>query len=93
MNGAQATLLINILSRDGNSIARETWIETLYGKEWTLVNTRSEELQLIIQQAKDDGDFDLSRRLDLYFSCLKEAYLNDEKINRDVLVNSNRTLS
>jgi hypothetical protein len=86
MNGAQATLLINILSRDGNSIARETWIETLYGKEWTLINTRSEELQLIIQQAKDDGDFDLSRRLDLYFSCLKEAYLNDEKINREAKI-------
>jgi hypothetical protein len=86
MNGAQATLLVNILSRDGNSIARETWIETLYGKEWSLINTRSEELQLIIQQAKDDGDFDLSRRLDLYFSCLKEAYLNDEKINREAKI-------
>jgi hypothetical protein len=86
MNGAQATLLVNILSRDGNSIARETWIETLYGKEWTLINTRSKELQFIIQQAKDDGDFDLSRRLDLYFSCLKEAYLNDEKINREAKI-------
>ncbi|MFT5984234.1 MAG: hypothetical protein ACI9RM_002696, partial [Ulvibacter sp.] len=43
-------------------------------------------LQLIIQQAKDDGDFDLSRRLDLYFSCLKEAYLNDEKINREAKI-------
>ena len=83
MNGAQASLLVNILSRDGNSIARESWIETLYGKEWSLINTRSKELQLIIQQAKINGDFDLSFRLDLYFSCLKEAYLNDEKINRE----------
>jgi hypothetical protein len=86
MNGAQATLLVNILSRDGNSIARESWIETLYGKEWSLINTRSKELQFIIQQAKNDGDFDLSRRLDLYFSCLKEAYLNDERINREAKI-------
>ncbi len=30
MSGAQIGLLINILTRDGNSIARTSWIETLY---------------------------------------------------------------
>jgi hypothetical protein len=86
MNGAQATLLVNILSRDGNSIARETWIEALYGKEWKLINNRSKELQQIIQQANDDDVFDLPTRLDLYHSCLKEAYVNDERNNREAKI-------
>lgn len=87
MNGAQATLLVNILSRDGNSIARESWIETLYGKEWQLISTRAQELQQVIQLAKFDDDvFDEARRLDIYYSCLKEAYSNDEKINREAKI-------
>jgi hypothetical protein len=87
MNGAQATLLVNILSRDGNSIARESWIETLYSKEWKLISSRAQELQQIIQLAKFDDDvFDQARRLDIYYSCLKEAYLNDERINREAKI-------
>ena len=38
MLGAQATLLTNILSRDGNCIARINWIESLYAKEWAIID-------------------------------------------------------
>ncbi|WP_438863867.1 hypothetical protein [Neptunicella sp.] len=85
MIGAQATLLTNILSRDGNSISRVSWIEALYTKEWKLINTRSKELQEIIQASSDDT-FDESKRLDIYYSCLKEAYTNDERNNRDAKI-------
>jgi hypothetical protein len=80
MNGAQATLLVNIIARDGNSIARESWLEALYGKEWEIINSHSKELQKIIQQKNNDDVFDLPKRLDIYYSCFKEAYINDEII-------------
>ena len=46
MLGAQATLLTNILSRDGNCIARVTWVETLYTKEWGVINSRANDASI-----------------------------------------------
>lgn len=86
MNGAQATLLVNILSRDGNSVARESWIETLYIKEWESINLRSKHLKQEIDGAKIDDAFGVPSRLELYYSCLREAYKNDERNNREAKI-------
>ncbi|GGA76951.1 hypothetical protein GCM10011369_18570 [Neiella marina] len=60
MLGAQASLLVNILSRDGNCIARISWIESLYTKEWKQINHRSKELSEIMQSA---GEWIFSLRI------------------------------
>jgi hypothetical protein len=49
MNSAQINLLVNILSRDGNCVARISWIESLYAKEWSALQTLAGDLHAEIQ--------------------------------------------
>ncbi|WP_409439710.1 hypothetical protein [Psychromonas sp. GE-S-Ul-11] len=86
MSSAQLNLLINILSRDGNCVARISWIESLYAKEWKQLSSLSKELHDSIQQSNDNNNLDRNRSLKIYHSCMKEAYLNDEKVNREAKV-------
>ena len=86
MLGAQASLLVNIICRDGNSIARLTWIETLYSKEWALIDSHAKEALNLINESSNNEELDLAMRLDIYHACIKEAYLNDEKNNRQAKI-------
>lgn len=86
LSGAQADLLVNILSRDGNCVAQLSWIERLYAKEWKAINQHSKRIQESIQAGSEPGVFDENRRLSIYYSCLKEAYLNDETSNRQAKI-------
>lgn len=86
MAGSQASILTKILSRDGNSIVRLTWVENLYTKEWVLIDKRSKELREVLKQDCGSETFSEQKRLDIYFSCLKEAYENDEKNNREAKI-------
>ena len=83
MLGAQATLLTNILSRDGNCIARINWIESLYAKEWAIIDKRANELKSEIESVEDGETFNDGKRLGIYHACLNEAYSNDERSNRE----------
>lgn len=86
MLGAQASLLINIVSRDGNCIARLSWIEALYTKEWTAIDSKAQEINALINGTLDGETFNEAKRLEIYHACLKEAYLNDEKNNREAKI-------
>ncbi|MBB1274412.1 hypothetical protein [Psychromonas sp. SR45-3] len=86
MSSAQLNLLINILSRDGNCVARISWIEALYAKEWKELTKLSNELQNSIKEGSDGSLFERNRALKIYHACMKEAYFNDEKSNRDAKV-------
>lgn len=86
MLDAQASLLINIVSRDGNSIARLSWIEALYSKEWTVINGHAQDALNLINGASNEEGMGEAKRLNIYHACLKEAYLNDEKINREAKI-------
>jgi len=87
MLGVQASLLTNIVSRDGNSIARMSWLETLYLKEWGEIDRLSKEINNQFEEEDQQTDY-LSeiRRLDIYHACLREAYFNDEAHNRDAKI-------
>lgn len=85
MAGAQISLLLNILTRDGNSVARISWIETLYNKEWGVLKATSEVIQNEIENAEKD-DFSRSSLLSIYQDCLYVAYTNDQRINRDAKI-------
>ena len=65
MLGGQPALIINIISRDGNSIARLSWIEALYIKEWTLISERSKEVLELISEISSEEGVDKSKRLDI----------------------------
>ena len=87
MLGAQAKLLVNIISRDGNSIARASWIESLYSKEWDLINQQAQEsLDLLSSANLEPQNFDEAKRLHIYHSCLNEAYHNDIRANREAKI-------
>ena len=70
---------MNILSRDGNGVARISWIESLYEKEWVELSKLSKELKECIQQGAAESVLERNRALKIYHACMKEAYFNDEK--------------
>ncbi|WP_417658536.1 hypothetical protein [Pseudidiomarina sp.] len=86
LSGAQASLLVNILSRDGNCVAQVSWIERLYTKEWKAINEHSKSVKELIEQGSEPGVFDENRRLGIYYSCVKEAFQNDELNNREAKI-------
>jgi len=86
MSSAQLNLLVNILSRDGNGVARISWIELLYEKEWVELSKLSKELKECIQQGAAESVLERNRALKIYHACMKEAYFNDEKNNREAKV-------
>ena len=86
MLGGQAALIVNIISRDGNSIARLSWIEALYTKEWNLISERSKQILELINETSSEEGVDKSKRLDIYHACFREAYFNDERNNREAKV-------
>jgi predicted nuclease of predicted toxin-antitoxin system len=89
MNSAQINLLVNILSRDGNCVARISWIESLYAKEWSALQTLAGGLHAEMQ-INDGGSInDRSKVLTIYHACMKEAYANDKRVNRDSKVTDN----
>ncbi|MBE0352671.1 hypothetical protein [Pseudoalteromonas lipolytica] len=86
MSSAQLNLLINLLSRDGNCVARISWIETLYAKEWKELSKLSKDLLTCIKQGSPESTFDRNKALKIYHACMNEAYFNDQKNNRDAKV-------
>lgn len=86
LSGAQASLLVNILSRDGNCVAQVSWIERLYTKEWKAINEHSKSVKELIERGSEAGVFDENRRLGIYYSCVKEAFQNDEMNNREAKI-------
>ncbi|TMP42286.1 hypothetical protein CWB96_21410 [Pseudoalteromonas citrea] len=86
MGSAQLNLLLNILSRDGNGVARIVWIESLYAREWEDIEGLSKELKEAIQLGSKEVSFNRNHTLKIYHSCMKEAYFNDQKNNRDAKI-------
>jgi hypothetical protein len=83
MNSAQINLLVNILSRDGNCVARISWIESLYTKEWKALQTLAKELEAEINNGDMESITDRAKALSVYHACMQEAYNNDKRINRE----------
>jgi hypothetical protein len=81
--GPQVSLLVNILSRDGNGIARLSWIERLYEVECLRLTELSDELEMEMSQSAEDDDYGRGSRLSIYSACFETAYKNDERLNRE----------
>jgi hypothetical protein len=83
MNSAQINLLVKILSRDGNCVARISWIESLYSREWKQLSSFSKELSGLIENNSIESLDTRTKRLTVYQACMTEAHINDHKNNRD----------
>ncbi|MCH8529741.1 MAG: hypothetical protein LAT65_02705 [Saccharospirillum sp.] len=85
MSGASMRLLVNILSRDGNSFARISWIEQLYMKEWHAMCELAKDIE---QQIANDVEqnFGHGHRFRIFRECVNEAYQNDRRSNRDSVI-------
>lgn len=81
LSDASMALLINILTRDGNGIARISWVEQLYNREWEALDALAQQIQ---QELNNDltEDYGHTHRLKIFRDCLNVAYTNDERINR-----------
>lgn len=85
LSGASMALLVNILSRDGNGVARTSWIEQLYTKEWKMLDGLAKDIQKQIAE-EQDGKFNHGHRLNIFSDCLNEAFYNDRRANRDSVI-------
>jgi len=83
MSCPQAGLLLNILTKDGNGVARISWIELLYEQEWKLLDSSSKELLAEIASSQGVNDFSRGSLLGIYRDCVEVAFINDQKINRE----------
>ncbi len=86
LGGPQIALLINILSRDGNAIARQTWIESLYGEEHERLANLSKAISKEIDECENTNEYSRGQRFSIYRACFKVAYENDYRLNREAKV-------
>ncbi len=80
-SGASVKLLVNIITRDGNAVARRSWIEKLYTDECKGLGKLLQEIQCEIEQS-DKSSYDRAHRLSIFNNCLEVAYKNDLKNKR-----------
>lgn len=85
LSDAAMALLINILSRDGNGIARISWVEQLYNREWEALDALAKQIQHDLNSNLTE-DYSHTHRLKIFRDCLNVAYTNDQKINRQAII-------
>jgi len=81
MAGPAVSLLVNILSRDGNCVATQDWVKTLYTKEWHALDILSKSIKEEVINSSFE-EFNHGYRLKVFKACLEIAYFNDNKSNR-----------
>jgi len=86
LGGSQVALLINILSRDGNSVARISWVESLYANEYQRLCDLSSVLLNEVEAAADHDGYERGTRLSIYKDCFEVAYQNDLRLNREAKI-------
>ncbi|ACD31370.1 conserved hypothetical protein [Francisella tularensis subsp. mediasiatica FSC147] len=79
------SILTDILSRDGNSVARVSWIETLYYKDLERLQQKAKELSIIERDSDSFSEYE--EKMHIYYSCLSEAYNNDIRNNQEPKIN------
>jgi len=79
----QLDILIDIFTRDGNSMMSREWFLKLYDNE--ISKLQSDLKTFSSQLGSDKGDLEPQRERDylIYQSCVKTGYENDLQLNRD----------
>jgi hypothetical protein len=87
-SSSQLDVLIDIITRDGNSIMKLDWFARLYEKELASLNKKIKEFGKNLDV--DASTFEPERLRDylVYQSCLSTAYQNDDNNNQERKVTS-----
>ncbi len=80
---SQLDILIDIITRDGNSIMKQDWFSRLYEIELKKIRKRIKELKSAIKDEKSDILDQRKRDYNIYQSCVETAYFNDLENNRE----------
>lgn len=80
---SQLDILIDIISQDGCCIIRQDWFSRLYDRQLETLNNNLVKFQDDLLNDKSDLDIERKRDYNIYLSCLKTAYNNDQSNNLD----------
>ena len=80
---SQLDILIDIITRDGNSIVKQDWFARLYEKELNSLTKKIKNFEKNISDDKSDVSDQRKRDYKIYQSCVKSAYINDDKNNQE----------
>lgn len=80
---SQLDILIDIITRDGNSIMKQDWFSRLYENEIKSLQKKIKELKSEIDNEKSDLDEHRKKDYRIYKSCVNTAYINDVSNNRE----------
>lgn len=82
----QLDLLIDLISRDGNSIMKQEWFCRLYEKEIKNVKAKVAAFKAELKSEKPDMPLERLRDYKIYLECVKTAYYNDAQNNSDLKI-------
>lgn len=80
---SQLDILIDLISREGNSIMKYDWFARLYDKEINDFKGKLKNFHSKITSSKSDLSDERKRDYQIYRGCLETAYNNDLKNNQD----------
>ena len=78
---SQLDILLNIITRDGNSIMRLDWFARLYEEEIKKQKKAIDAFKADVNADKPSMDISRVRDYKVYAACLKTAYYNDQDSN------------
>ncbi len=80
---SQLDILIDILIKDGNSILKHEWLGRLYERELANIKKKTNKLKIQLESEKSEIEEVRKRDYKIYKACVENAYINDEKNNRE----------
>lgn len=80
---SQLDILSDIISRDGNSIMKQDWFARLYEEKLKILDKKLKKFSKLISEESPLVSENRRRDYQIYHSCLKTAYYNDETNNQD----------
>jgi hypothetical protein len=85
---SQLDILIDIISRDGSCIIRQDWFSRLYEKELAGLKVKLKAFEEDIANDKSEISEERKRDYNIYLSCVRTAYYNDETNNQEKKITS-----
>jgi hypothetical protein len=82
-SASQLDILVDIISRDGNSIIKQDWFARLYEKELQMFESKRKAFKDGMTAEKSEVGPQRLRDYSIYLECLRTAYHNDELNNQD----------
>ena len=80
---SQLDIITDILTRDGHCKAKIDWFARLYENELGHLNIKLKEFNMLLNNEESELDPVRRRDYDIYKSCIKRAYQNDEDNNQE----------